>query len=472
MKWPGRLFSMCMLAAVVALPACQTGDSQTAGIDRGGFQGGAVGSVSGFGSVIVNGVHYETDSAAISVNGVPAVEADLQVGYVVVIQADILADGEGAQATTIDFSHDVIGPLMAVDLVQSRVTVLGQVVKVNDSTAYGPGIEPASVDGLALLSAGQALRVSGFVGSDDEILATRVELGTAGADLEVVGVVAGLEVETHTFDIGGLVVNYSNATVEGFSGGVPLSGNRVEVSGSLLGMEGELIATKIKRKESESSFEEDDQLEVEGLVTALTSSSSFRVSGIPVLTNPATEYFGGDASMLGLNVRVEVEGLLDSSGVLVAYEVEFRPDGESRIEALAGPVNVAAGTLEILGIHVEVSAVTSFEDKSPAELRPFSLSDINSGDPLRVIGTESIAAPGTVVATRIERREKVDELKLKGTATNVSDPTFSILGVTVTTNSQTDIEDDFFAIADGRLVEAEVDDTSGSVVATKVEIKN
>jgi hypothetical protein len=461
-----------MCAAVVALPACQTGDSQTAGIDRGGFQGGAVGSVSGFGSVIVNGVHYETDDAAISVNGVPAVEADLQVGYVVVIQADILADGEGSQATRIDFSHDVIGPLMAVDIVQSRATVLGQVVEVNDSTAYGPGIEPASVEGLALLPAGQVLRVSGFVGSDDEILVTRVELGTPGADLEVVGVVASLDVTAHTFEIGGLVVNYSGATVEGFLDGVPVFGDRVEVSGSLLGMAGELSAAEIKRKESESSFGEDDQLEVEGLVTALMSASSFRVSGIQVLTSPATEYSGGDASMLRLNARVEVEGLLDSSGLLVAEEIEFRPDGESRIEALAGPINLAAGTLEILGILVQASALTSFEDKSFAGLRRFSLADINPGDQLRVVGNESVDAPGTVASTRIERREKIDDLKIKGIATNVSASTFSILGVTVTTNNQTDIQDNFFAIADGRLVEAEVDDTGGSVVATRVEIKN
>jgi hypothetical protein len=456
----------------VALAACDPGSNQTAGIDRGGIQGGAIGSVSGFGSVIVNGVHYETDGAVINVNGVSATEGNLRVGYVVVIQAEFAADGSGAQAMTIDFSHDVIGPLSAVDSVQNQVTVLDQVIKMNDSTAYGPGVSPASVDGLALLPAGQILRISGFVEADAAILATRIELGPTGAELEVTGVITTLDAVARQFEIGNLVIDYGSATnIEGFPSGMPSVGDRVEASGSQLGVAGELIATEVKLKDSGSDFDADDQLEVEGLVTALMSASSFSVSGIPVVTNAATEYSGGGASMLALNVRVEVEGVLDSSGVLVADEIEFRPDGELRVEAAAGMINAVAGTLEILGIQVQTNTLTSFEDKSSAELQPFSLADISSGDPLRVIGNESIDVPGTIVATKIERREELDDLKLKGIATDVVAPTFSILGITVFTDNQTDIENDFFMRAEGQLVEVAGDNTGGPFLATKVEIE-
>ncbi len=471
MNWLGRIFLLCVLAMVVVLSACETDVSQTAGIDRGGIQGGAVGSVSGFGSVIVNGVHYETEGAVINVNGGPATEGDLRVGYVVVIQANIPPDGSGVQATTIDFSHDVIGPLSAVDVVQNNSIVLGQRITMNDSTAYGPGISPASADGLALLPAGQVLRVSGFVGVDGEILATRIELGPNAAELEVTGIVLSLDTATGKFEIGGLVIDYSNASIEGFAGGVPALGDRVEVSGSQLGMAGELVATEVKLKEPGSGFEEDDQLEIEGLVTVLMSVNSFSVSGIPVMTNAVTKYSGGDASMLGLNVRVEVEGRLNSGGVLVAEEVEFRRDGKLRVEALVGAIDPAAGTLQILGIPVQTTTLTSFEDKSPLELRPFTLADINPGDPLRVVGNESMDVPGTIMATQIVRMEKLEKLRLKGIAANVVEPTFSILGVTVFTDSQTDLEGNFFAVAEGRLVEAKGDNAGGQFLAEKVEIK-
>ena len=214
------------------------------------------------------------------------------------------------------------------------------------------------------------------------------------------------------------------------------------------------------------------ELEVEGLITAFSSVDSFSVSGIPVVTNGMTEYSGGDFSMLGLNVRVEVEGQLDISGVLIAEEVEFKPDGNLRVEAMAGVIDPAAGTFEILGIPVQTNALTSFEDKSPAELRPFSLADIDPGDPLRVVGTESPDVPGTILATQIMRKEKLEGLKLKGFATNVVTPSFSILGVVVLTDNQTDIEDNFFSVAEGRLVEAKGDNAGGQFLAEKVEFKD
>jgi hypothetical protein len=461
------------MAMVAVLPGCgDGGSSQVAGIDRGGIRGGAVGTVSGFGSVIVNGVHYETGGAVINVNGLTATEADLEIGYVVVIQADIPGDGSAPEATSIDFSHDVIGSLSAVDVVENRATVLGQMVKVDDSTTYGPGISPASVDGLALLPAGQILQISGLVGIGGEILATRIDLGAAGAELEIVGIVANLDAAAGKLEIGGLVVDYQGANLEGFAGGQPENGDRVEAEGTLLNMAGELIATDLELKEPGSDFEEDDQLEVEGLITAFASVNSFSVSGIPVITNAATEYSGGDESMLASNIRVEVEGRLDSSGVLVAEEVEFRSDGDLRVEALAGEINAVAGTLEILGIPVQTNTLTSFEDKSSDDLRVFSLDGINTGDALRVVGTESIDVPGTIVATQIVRMETLEDLKLKGIATNVVAPSFSILGVTVFTDSQTELENDFFDVAEGRLVEAVGSNTSGSFVADKVEFED
>ena len=54
----------------------------TSGIGRNGI---AVGPISNFGSVIVNGVIYNTDSATFMVNDAAATQADLRVGDVVIV---------------------------------------------------------------------------------------------------------------------------------------------------------------------------------------------------------------------------------------------------------------------------------------------------------------------------------------------------------------------------------------------------
>ena len=135
---------------------------------------------------------------------------------------------------------------------------------MNDGTVYGTGIDPASIDGLALLPANQPMRVSGLVAANGDILATRIDLDT-GAELEVTGVVTGLDDIAKTFRIGGLVIDYGSASIEGFPSGLPADDDRVEAEGTQFGSAGELIATRVKLKELGSEFEEDDRTRSRGI---------------------------------------------------------------------------------------------------------------------------------------------------------------------------------------------------------------
>ena len=51
------------------------------------------GAIAGFGSVIVNGVHYDTDSAEVSIEDKAATAADLEVDEVIHMQADVDSQG-------------------------------------------------------------------------------------------------------------------------------------------------------------------------------------------------------------------------------------------------------------------------------------------------------------------------------------------------------------------------------------------
>lgn len=452
------------IAAVLVLVSC--------GIDRGGLTDGVVGTIDGFGSVIVNGVHYATDGAQITVEGRPATEAELQVGYVVALTATPSPDGMGATAASIEFGYDIVGPLTAVEPAQNRATVLGQTVMINELTAFGAGIEPASPAGLAQLAPGRMLGVSGFAGADGQILATRIEPAAPGSELKVIGNVSGLDTVAATFVIGGLVVDYRSAGLVGFSSGQPANGMRVEARGATLGTNDELVATQIRPRAVPVTVRPGERLEVEGLITSLVSAGQFDIVGFRVLTDAQTRYENGNAMLLAPNVAVEVEGVIDTDGNLVADEIEFVSGSEFCVEATADGVDVPSGRLTVLGIPVLTNSLTAFEDKSPAELRPFALADIVAGDPLRVVGFESPDVPGTLVATKITRQERIEETRLRGIAETVAEPNFSILGVVIVTDGNTDLEDNFFAVAAGRLVEAEGDVATGSFVADKVEIKN
>ncbi len=100
-----KLVKIFGLALTFTIAGCGGGSESFAGIDAGGTptRVGVVskGTISGFGSVIVNGVRYDTASAAISVEGSPATQSDLKVGHVVVVHGTLDSDG-GILATEVE----------------------------------------------------------------------------------------------------------------------------------------------------------------------------------------------------------------------------------------------------------------------------------------------------------------------------------------------------------------------------------
>jgi len=58
------------------------------------------GVITGFGSIIVNGVHYQTNGSAISTDDSPAaIEGDLAVGMMVTIDGTLDDDGKSGNAS-------------------------------------------------------------------------------------------------------------------------------------------------------------------------------------------------------------------------------------------------------------------------------------------------------------------------------------------------------------------------------------
>ena len=87
-RWSAMLAGMAVIAALALLQAgCGGGGGGGGGLAGGGIGGTGVtsGAISGFGSVFVNGIEFETAGTSFDVDDDPAaVEGDLGIGMVAV----------------------------------------------------------------------------------------------------------------------------------------------------------------------------------------------------------------------------------------------------------------------------------------------------------------------------------------------------------------------------------------------------
>jgi hypothetical protein len=474
---------LTVLAALLVLSACGGGGSPAGppvgppGITRTGF---AIGPITNFGSVFVNGVHYSTTTAVITVDDSPGTQADLKVGQVVVIHGTYAAGLTTGTADTIRFDDNVEGPVQSIDLAAGRLVVLGQTVNAGPDTSFDDNIQPASLAGLAV---GNIVEVSGLVLADGSIDATRIERKAAGSLFEVHGTVSNLDPVNFRFSLNALVVDYSGAALDNFPGGQVSNGQFVEAKGNSINGAGALVATRVEFEGPTVAGNNGDRMEIEGFVTRFVSAQDFDVSGLPVATSNSTVFEGGTAADLGLNIKVEVEGSLNASGTLVASKVEIRRAAAVRATALVDSVDRAASSLVMLGITVNIDALTRLEDKSNANVRPLTINDLNTGDYLEVRGGELPAGSGRILASILERDDVDTETILQGFVASVADPSITILGVTITTNASTQFRDtddssitsaEFFSRATvGTHVKAKgIETSSTAITANEVELEN
>jgi hypothetical protein len=486
-----RLIS-ALIAAIAMLAACGGGggsDDNTGGTpDPGGDTGGitgtgiafAIGPLTGFGSVIVNGVTYDTSSATFDIDGVAGTQDDLELGHYVVVTGTISDDGATGTANNVTFGDNVEGPVSSVDSATGTIVVLGQTVVIDGGTSIDDSC-PATLNELTGVA---AVEVSGPVRADGTIVATRIECKATAGEMEVTGVVSNLNTGAMTFQINALVVDYSDALVDNFPmAGVISEGDPVESKGNNLGDAGELLATRVEYKGGEFADDEGDHAEIEGFITRFDLVTDFDVSGIPVTTNGSTVYEGGVAGDLGLNLKVEVEGNFNASGVLLASKVEIKQATNVRVVGLID--SVSGSTVRVLNIAITTDALTTrFEDKRDPRVDPLTVGDLGTNDYIEVRGQELPAGSGELAATLLERDDPREETELRGfvEAGGVNRPRLTILGVTVETdaftqyrdaNEQPMLADDFWAgVAEGTLVDAKGTETGDTtLLAEELELE-
>ena len=96
----------------------------------------AIGPITGFGSVLANGLRFETAAASVKLDGEHGTVADLRAGMVVSIGGTIDTRTGAANASEITFVDDAEGPVSSINLQAQSFVVLGRAVSVDELTAF------------------------------------------------------------------------------------------------------------------------------------------------------------------------------------------------------------------------------------------------------------------------------------------------------------------------------------------------
>lgn len=347
------LLRLGALALVSVLSACGGGGGGTvAGGSGGGVGSGgtgiSVGPITGFGSIIVNGITYDTQTATITTSDSPS----LQLGMTVEVAGTVQAGLTTGTATSVVAAADLRGTIDTLSLAPDQLTVLGTTVSTDSQTI---------VDGAAAfanLQVGDRVQVYGLVDATGSVRATRIELLPGATTPVLSGQIQNLNTGATTFQIGTLTVQYGTATFAGgLTAGQLATDLRVRVRAAADPVAGVLTATQIQLWHGNAQ-PEGSTSSVTGVVTDFASLGAFRVLGAAVDASSA-QITGGPAGSIGNGVKVEIVGTV-RNGVLEVSRVAIR-----HVPGTGGPVSyslegtigafVSSGNFRVQGNRVDAS---------------------------------------------------------------------------------------------------------------------
>lgn len=331
-----------LAAALVAgllavLVACGGGSVGTNGTGSPVLVGLNVGTVSGLGSVIVDGTRHD-DSAAkteISRNGTDVEVGDVRLGHRVSLEFG--TDAAGTQVLQrIELLPSVSGRVS--ERTADTIGVLGQTVTVNSDPARGPVTTFESpLSGLADLQLGDAVDVhaltqrTGSGPTDVRLVATRITRRSALPGVRVSGAVAALSTAgsggARSFRLGALTVELPSAAALQPQGIALLDGRTVTVFApesafdpATLVLGASLVQVMSVGTAGSGSAGVVSTLGRAGLVGAWTGST-FELDGVGLLVQADTQIVS-PGQALGDGAYVQATAVLDSSGRWRATRIE------------------------------------------------------------------------------------------------------------------------------------------------------
>jgi len=387
------------------------------------------GEITGFGSVFVNGIELNTDNSVISTDDSDDdSESILGIGMRVRIVAKLNQDRLSGIASFISYRAHIEGPVTLINLAESELVVLGQIIKVDELSYFvGTSFESLLVGDFVEVSA---------IESADGLLATRIKLVPAAeSEFRLRGTVSLLDETLQQFNIGDLIVDYSQADVDGQLANEAL----VRISSDIGVINSAFVAEQV---EVLVPLMEGEPANIEGLITRFGNNQDFDIDGLPVMANNTTMYQNGDANELGLNVRVRVFGRRNEGQVVIASQIRFLHPVIVEVKGEIDGIDLQANSVQLLGSNVLTDSDTRFIDHSDAHIRQFSLADLSIGDRVEIRASEIESDDFSLLARQLIRLDNDDDAvtELSGDVLTIDRPMFSIQQTIMTVNAFTQFE--------------------------------
>ena len=315
LKRPFQLFaSLCL--ALTLLASCGGGGSDSNAPAGSSY---TAGPITGFGSIIVNGVRFDVSRArVVDDSGRERTEADLKLGMMAQVQAGDITGVDTSQATQVQIGSAIIGPVDAINTSTRLLIVLGQTIDVADTTVFGPSLP----SGPFSISVGTILEIFGMLDTTTgHYQATRIEAMTDATSFKLQGVVANLDTARRTFMMGGETISFASLP----AGSVPPLSNGQQVT-VLLQMQPNLnnqwVAAQFVTDGNPTPVPAaQSKVKLRGFITSVDSPGHFSINGLPVDASNAT--IRPKSATLVPGAQVKVEGSI-SNGTVIATKVTVK----------------------------------------------------------------------------------------------------------------------------------------------------
>ncbi len=357
-----------VLAASAVSAGCGGGSATTAGLPGTGGTGlFAQGTISGFGSVIINAIRFDDSAATVTLDGQSASAADLRLGMVAAVQAERGADLTQGKASSIEVwsvAQGLVSAGQATPGASGQFTVSSMTVLTDANTIFD-GISAA----LPLRS-GQRVAVWGLQAGSD---------GRSWSATRVAVVSSAIVVSSGLVSVAGGQRSVNGLSLTGTVAATLTAGDLVRVQGSLSLTDGSLAVLSVRYPATAAAGAQQGEAEIEGLVTSTVSASRFSLGSVVVDASQAVWSPAG--AQITQGARVQVDGIWQS-GVLKASKVELE-DAQS-LEAV-----------EISGVVQEFTSVGNFVvrsqrcDATGANLGPATLAGLKVGAKVQLKGVKA-----------------------------------------------------------------------------------
>lgn len=340
----------------------------------------AIGPITQFGSIYVNGIKYETDEAEV-IFANSAGSGELSVGMTVQVHAEWDEEQQAINASKVVFDQQISGPVSALSSSEEELllTILGATVVVDENTVID-GVDWEDV------RKGQVFAVSGLEDNRERLIATYMGLQTKtnhSSISEVEGRVRRVKSNAMRIELRDLTIDASQAqflegTIEDLS-----KNDLIEVLGVYDSRQKVLAAASIRIKDLTENVGKGSKLSIDGVIGEFYSLSRFNLNGFNADASNA-ELTGG--TPLAEGVRIKANGFINDAGVFEIRNARVVARAKYTVKAPVDMLLPSINQITVLGITAVTDEDTLFASKLDFPDKYQSLDSIVEGDWVQLKG--------------------------------------------------------------------------------------